>query len=31
VERTDFFSSFLDKLKEQEEVKDLRVGIVLVE
>uniref|UniRef100_A0A674ANH2 polynucleotide adenylyltransferase n=1 Tax=Salmo trutta TaxID=8032 RepID=A0A674ANH2_SALTR len=24
VERTDFFSSFLDKLKEQEEVKDLR-------
>uniref|UniRef100_A0A8C7VIZ2 polynucleotide adenylyltransferase n=1 Tax=Oncorhynchus mykiss TaxID=8022 RepID=A0A8C7VIZ2_ONCMY len=28
VERTDFFSSFLDKLKEQEEVKDLRVGII---
>uniref|UniRef100_A0A4W5NB05 polynucleotide adenylyltransferase n=1 Tax=Hucho hucho TaxID=62062 RepID=A0A4W5NB05_9TELE len=25
VERTDFFSSFLDKLKEQEEVKDLRL------
>lgn len=25
VERTDFFSSFYDKLKEQEEVKDLRV------
>ncbi|KAJ8007320.1 hypothetical protein DPEC_G00116310 [Dallia pectoralis] len=24
VERTDFFSSFLEKLKEQEEVKDLR-------
>ncbi|XP_041715905.1 poly(A) polymerase beta [Coregonus clupeaformis] len=24
VERTDFFSSFLDKLKQQEEVKDLR-------
>lgn len=26
VERTDFFSSFYEKLKEQEEVKDLRVG-----
>ena len=26
VERTDFFSSFYEKLKEQEEVKDLRVS-----
>jgi len=25
VERTDFFSSFYEKMKEQEEVKDLRV------
>ena len=28
VERTDFFSSFYEKLKEQEEVKDLRVSNV---
>lgn len=26
VERTDFFTSFYEKLKEQEEVKDLRVS-----
>lgn len=28
VERTDFFQSFFEKLKQHEEIKDLRVSLV---